>query len=226
MSAFHQRGGGDHSRPTGLGSAVTAACRGALRALLAEPDCVAGLDVREHLQSCAFCAARVRASATVAAWVSTRPEMPAALASKSLLDGVYERAAYSVAQGPVGSWLEQSVVASPSDSWTERDAVDPATDLESPFRDQLLGELVRNPAYPDPRVWSGVCRSILDGVASERVIRRRINWRTLLAGAAAAAVIGVVATFEQTPTQPEIVFADLDRAPDVEFAIVRYGSRH
>ncbi|MFT6081299.1 MAG: hypothetical protein ACJAQZ_003369 [Planctomycetota bacterium] len=84
---------------------------------------------------------------------------------------------------------------------------------------------------PDPQVWNGVCRSILEGVAAERVVRRQAGWRFLLAGAAAAAVVGLLSIQDGTPAlttiaQPTITFADLDRAPDVAFANVRYGSRY
>jgi hypothetical protein len=178
----------------------------------------------------------VQAREVLAKWLDARPSIPAALGSPSVLEGVYERAAELAEHGAVGEWLEQSAVALPSGSDTSRwrEALSEAAAGTSAFADKL----VRDPALPDPQVWpqvwSDVRRSIRDGVASERRVRRRSSQRVLLVGAAAAAILGLIATLEVPALRsavvpeivPEIVFVDLDRAPGVDLAIVRYGSRH
>lgn len=124
---------------------------------------------------------------------------------------------------------------------------------ESGSKEEAIGAFFRAPAQPDAQVWSGVRRSILADVAHEASSHeassheasahdshahesaaklsslKLTNWRVLLAGAAAAAaaaVIGLINVSEPAPVDPPIVFADLNRAPDVPFATVRYGSRH
>lgn len=204
------------------------------------------LQAMGHIEACGFCSARLQARANLAKWACARPTIPAALASPSVLEGIYERAAEAVEHGPIGEWLEQATVSA-TDA-TATDATATGTEVaatreaaasggtdssflldclsESSSPNELLGDFVRGPKQPDIRVWNGVCRSILEGVASERVVRRQAGWGVLLVGAAAAAVVGLLSIQEDAPVQPTIIFADLDRAPDVAFANVRYGSRY
>jgi hypothetical protein len=218
------------SSRAGLKPVVSALCRAALREVLSDSgkSSAGEQSVSEHIEACGFCSARVQARATLAKWASARPAVPAMLASPSVLEGIYERAAEAVEQGPIGTWLEQAAVST-AEVAASSDA-DPSflQDClhESPSSINLLRDFVRNPTQPDAKVWSSVCRSILEGIASERVIRRQMGWRVLLVGAAAAAVVGLLAISEDVPVQPTITFADLDHAPDVAFANVRYGSRY
>ena len=216
--------------PAGRKPAVPALCRAALREVMSDSGKLSTGEqgASEHIEACGFCSARVQARSTLSKWASARPVVPAVLASPSVLEGIYERAAEAVEQGPIGTWLEQSVVST-TEVAASSDA-DPSyfQDClhESASGSELLRDFVRSPAQPDPQVWSGVCRSILEGVASERVMRRQTAWRVLLFGAAAAAVVGLLSIAEDVPVQPTITFADLDHAPDVAFANVRYGSRY
>lgn len=211
---------------------ASAACRAALREVMSDSGSLEALTPanRQHVDSCGFCSTRVRARGSLAEWVRARPAVPAELASPSVLEGIYERATEAAELGPVGAWLEQAEVSTAEVAASS--VADPSflqdclqvTDRST--RTELLRDFVRDPAQPDPQMWTGVCRSILEGVASERVMRRSLGWRVLLAGAAAAAVVGLLSIPEDTPVQPTIIFADLDRAPDVAFANVRYGARY
>ena len=211
-----RRGAGD-ARHGGLRPAVAAACRKAMRfgfdrAAMTE-------EARRHVDACAFCADRLRAAAELGGWLRQRPERSGASPAE-VLGGIYDRVVTQAEEGPVGEWLDTSIpVPSPADAQPTLDDVM----LESPLADAL----VRPPVPPSPAVWEGVRRTILDDVAAERARRRRpIGWRILLAGVAASAVIGLISTAERGADAPTIVFTDFDRAPaDVEFAVVRYGSR-
>ena len=217
---------GGQPEPRGLRSAVAALCRAALRDV--ESD-----ESRQHVAGCSFCMARTKAVDSIKAFASQRPEVPAALKTTSLLSSVYERIAESPQHVSLGEWLEQSPVPVPEGTSSQGSEeaspwAEAVVGVEHANRD-LLGELVRGPELPDARVWSGVRRSILANVARASAAPTRIklrNWRILLAGAAAAAVIGLLTVSDSSPEHPVIVFADLDRAPDVPFATVRYGSRH
>ena len=92
---------------------------------------------------------------------------------------------------------------------------------------ELARELVRRPASPSPEVWSGVRRSVLERAAAQVGSgRHRIRgWRGLVAGAAAASILAMISVSDGTSQEPQIVFTELSEAPDVPFAIVRYGAR-
>lgn len=208
----------------GLKPAIAVSCREALRELLPlgqQHQASASEGALDHLAQCAFCSARLSASSSLAEWVAVRPAIPAALGQSSVLEDVYSRLVDSAEQGPIGAWLERAPVTATDDelSLTEQSS--------NARRDELLRDFLRRPAQPDPQVWSGVRRSILDEVVSERVIRRRmpVKLSALLAGAAAIAFISLLTFPQNKDSIPTITFADLDRAPDVDFAIVRYGTR-
>ena len=208
----------------GLQPAIAASCREALRELLPVvplQEASTSQVALDHVAQCAFCSARLRASASLAEWVDVRPAIPAALGQSVVLEGIYSRFVEATEQGPIGAWLEQGSV-------TASDQVLSVTEQASgAHRDELLREFLCRPAQPDPQVWSGVRRSILEEVASERVIRRRMPMKlgALLAGAAAIAFISLLTFPRSEDSVPTITFADLDRAPDVDFAVVRYGAR-
>lgn len=195
---------------------VAAACRAALRDLALE-------DAQQHVSSCSFCAARQKATASIAGFAATRPEMPDALRSDSLLESIYDRVAESAPQSSVAEWLDQAPVPAPAGEDADWDVVDKS-------RRDAVGDFLQAPQQPDAQVWSGVRRSILADVAGDRAAAKvtnlkLTNWRVLLAGAAAAAVIGLISVSDPAPTHPNVVFVDLDRAPDVDIARVRYGPR-
>lgn len=226
-----QNGNSQKGNGSGLRPSIAAACREALRD-------VASADAVAHVEGCSFCAARERARSAIGEWASVRPAIPAALKSSAMLEGIYERAAEAAEAGPVGEWLEQAPAITP-DAVAGEAAADAAGRSVPSLQDCLDTDVARTellrdfvgapenaPKQPDSQVWNGVCRSILDGVASERVLQRQPRWRVLLVGAAAAAVIGLLSIQEDAPVQPTIAFVDMDRAPDVAFANARYGSRY
>ena len=214
----------DSDLQRGLKPAIAGSCREALRELLPlghQHNASASQGALDHLAQCAFCSARLSANSSLAEWVAVRPAIPAALGQSSVLEDVYSRLVDSAEQGPIGAWLERASATATDDESLLTEQVSSAR------RDELLRDFLRRPAQPDPQVWSGVRRSILDEVASERVIRRRmpVKLSALLAGAAAIAFISLLTFPQNKDAIPTITFADLDRAPDVDFAIVRYGAR-
>ena len=227
MSSNHSTGSlGDGGEHRGLRSALAARCRLALRDVGSDES-------SEHIAKCSFCTARTKAANRIAKFASQRPEVPAALSAASMLEGIYDRVAESAQQVSLGEWLQQADVPVPDKHAPEVSAeASPWADVTSSVEranGDLIGEFLRGPVLPDVRVWFGVRRSILADVAHESAAPtklRLMNWRVLLAGAAASAVIALLAVSDPAPVHPTIVFADLDRAPDVEFATVRYGSRH
>lgn len=211
-------------RNKGLRPAVAASCRRALREAVSDSRSV---QTRQHLQECSFCSARIRTSASLADWCSERPDVPSALSSESVLEGILERVTESSEEGSIGAWIQSASAESLADDASQSTWVE--TVGSESVNATAIGDFIRGPQQPDPHVWLGVRRSILAGVASARTMRRRLkpmSWRVLLAGAAAAALIGLIVTSGGPSPQPTIVFADLDRAPDVDFAIVRYGARY
>lgn len=211
--------------------AVSAACRAALRDLGVE-------DAQQHVATCSFCAARQKATASIAGFVAKRPEMPEALRSDSLLESIYDRVSESTPQAAVSEWLEQASVPAPAGD--DADWQDANWDIVEKSRRDAVDEFLQTPAQPDAQVWSNVRRSILADVANERAASKvaslkltslkLTSWRVLLAGAAAAAVVGLFTVSGSAPkhpfvAHPNVVFMDLDRAPDVDIARVRYGPR-
>ncbi|MFK7739404.1 MAG: hypothetical protein AB8H80_03700 [Planctomycetota bacterium] len=104
--------------------------------------------------------------------------------------------------------------------------------------DPRIRDLINTVPQPDDAVWSKMGQSILDGVAAERAERLRAagsvrsrsavaGWRFVFVGAAASAFV-VWMQFRQpaatTKPTPEIVFADLDGPPKVDFVFTRYGA--
>jgi hypothetical protein len=207
----------------GLRPAIAAPCRAALRDLATDSS-------RQHVAECSFCIARAKAAESLAPFAAQRPVMPAALSTASVLEGIYERIAQSPQHASLSEWVEQSPVPAPEvlASQEEGSSWDHAEVAVDPAKEALVGQLIRTPEMPDARVWTGVRRSILADVTHESAAAKGLkltNWRILLAGAAASAVIGLLAVSDPAPIQPTIVFADLDRAPDIQFATIRYGSR-
>ena len=194
-----------------LRPAIPAECRAALAA---EGSPEAAL----HQASCDFCARRASARTALGSMLAQRPETPSALQHPALLDSIYERAVEMAEDGPIIEWLESAPAPAdgPTPSWE-------GCMLDS----ELARELVRRPASPSPEVWSGVRRSVLERAAAQVGSgRRRIRgWRGLLTGAAAASILAMISVSDGTSQEPQIVFTELSEAPDVPFAIVRYGAR-
>lgn len=195
-----------------LRPAIHENCRAALR----DPG---SAEAGQHTSSCSFCSARQAAPAALGAFAAERPEVPEELHSPAMLEGIYERAVEMAEQGPVAEWLDAAPAPQQMDEPQWQDSL-----VDS----ELAKQLVRRPEFPDAEVWSDVRRTILDEVSAEAGVRRLnpFNWRILLASAAAAAVIGMITVSDGTKQEAPIVFTELGEAPDVPFAIVRYGSRN
>lgn len=186
------------------------------RAVLRDPD---STEAAGHVASCSFCSARLAAPAALGAFVAARPPVPAELASKAMLEGVYERAVEMAEQGPVAEWLD----AAPAPQQVE------APQWEDSLMDsEIARELVRRPESPSAEAWSDVRRTILDEVSAGSVARSQKprRWPLLLAGAAAAAVLGMITVSEGTKEEAPIVFMELGEAPDIPFVHARRGGRN
>ena len=186
-------------------------CRQALTSLGTQ----AALD---HEASCSFCSARAAARRALAGPLQVRPKVPAELALPGFLESVYERTVQRGEHGLVAEWLHSAPMPEGEGdvSWDRR--------LQS---SAVASELVRRPASPDDAAWSRMRREIVAGVAVPAPASRSAagRWPALLAGAAAAAIIAAISVSDGTQPEPRIVFTELTDAPDVPFAVVRYGAR-
>ncbi|HEB52479.1 MAG TPA: hypothetical protein ENI87_04390 [bacterium] len=213
---------------SGLRPRIPQSCRAALRELLN------GGEAPSHVESCSFCAARVRAAGPLSRWLggefARTPAMPSADGVSAELDSIYERATERAEAGALGRWVESAAVEPPNVAGLPSgEDVQQASLTRDPLAGSGLAEsLVRAPSSPPPSVWSGVRRSILADVQAERAVRLRSRTnglRMLLVGAAASFIVGLVVIASESPEPPSIQFVDLDRAPDSPFATARYGSR-
>ena len=155
-----------------------------------------------------------------------------------MLDAIRERVVEHVEAGPVGAWLEAAQVVMPAgaapanwlDAVVDGDPVGARAGAAvhgAPSQSMAEG-LMQAPRPPEALVWSQVRRSILAEIAAtaqSKVRRNPLRWRIVLAGVAASAVLGLFVLSEGTPPAPTIVFTELQRAPDLDFAVVRYGWR-
>lgn len=172
----------------------------------------------EHEVACSFCSARAAARRVLAGPLQVRPKVPAELALPGFLESVYERTVQHGEQDLVAEWLHSAPMPEGQGdvSWDRR--------LQT---SAVASELVRRPASPDAAAWSRVRREIVAGVAAPAPVSRSASgrWSALLAGAAAAAIIAAISVSDGTQSEPRIVFTELADAPDVPFAVVRYGAR-
>lgn len=195
---------------------IQSACRRAMRDVDADR-------AREHLASCQPCAERARAAQRLGALVASRPQLPDALGQPSFLEGVYERAVSLSELAPVADLL----TTAPAPAWDEQTCDAAASGRDAPSDSELARELVRPPSGPDPEAWSRVRAAVLEQAASTATARRRkpFGWKVVLVGAAAAVLAVTITVSDGTSAPPPIVFTELGEAPDIPFAIVRYGVR-
>ena len=192
-----------------LRPAIPRDCRVAFRSL--DDEAAAA-----HEATCAFCAARTAARRTLVEPLSARPAAPAELAQPSFLQSIYERTVERSEHGPVAEWL--NVAPLPEGTG----------DAEWGQRLQTSGvaeELGRRPAAPEAAAWSRVHQEIVSGAAATTARTATGRWPTLLAGAAVAAIVAAISVSNGTQPEPRIVFTELSDAPDVPFAVVRYGAK-
>lgn len=237
--------------PRGLRPALDAACRIALREAI--PSRVGNSEeARKHVEACAACQARVHAGSRLATWLADapRPALPEAMAGRAseLLAGIHERVVQAAESGPLGAWVHAAHVAMP-------EAAADCAEAVVGDRALLASRLMTEPAAPADAVWSQVRRSILDTVAQSSAVDASdasdatgstasgarasarpstVRWRILFAGAAASVAIGFFAVasggFATGGNSPDeqlpFVLVDLGRAPDMDYAVARFGLRH
>lgn len=192
----------------------SARCRAYLREALGGRDVSDGS--RAHRDSCPFCAARMAARDRLASLLARPPEIPEGFSAVVTVEGVFARIVEQSSESGLGSILKREM---PSSLPADKEAGWPEPLLES-----RVGHLVAvaQRANP-PAVWARVRRSILESITTA-VPRRAHRWWML--GLASAAVVAIASTLLLAGSQdsPSIVFRDLDRAPGVEYAILRQGA--
>lgn len=190
--------------PGGLRGPVSAACRSYLRGDTGSAG---------HAAECASCTARDAFRARIAAHLRRRPPLPEVSAA-TLLSGVHERVVEAAEGGSLGQQVAAAmpVAGSSAAAWP-----DPL------LRSDMAVRTLVAPQAPSPSAWALVQASIRSSIATGSVRTRR-RWWVGLTGVAAAAIVAGVLSSDQRPSDPQIVFADLERMPAVEFAVVRYGA--
>ena len=148
--------------------------------------------------------------------------MPPQVGAAEMLSRIHGSVVEHAEAGPVGELLDRSEVSMPSAD--EQPQLDQVVERSA---GRLADELVTRPEQPAEGVWSAVRTSILDEVATQRRAQR---WPLVAAALAASIAISGIAVqmiseSEGTSDSPAIVFTELDTPPDVEFAVLRYGSR-
>ena len=182
-------------------------------------------ETQAHLQSCTFCAQRLAAGQRLGEALKTRPASPAELFSPAMLDRVRERI---VAQGEASEFGQTLARAMPVAEVPAAGA-DELSDAGAGWSGGLLESAVGKhvafvgPVETGPLLWRRVQVSIYGRVLADSASRRRL-WPLGAAGAAAAAIFLLMLLRQGTIRTPEIVFTDLASAPNVDFAILRYGA--
>jgi hypothetical protein len=191
----------------------SAECRAYLRGALGGWD---GRSSGAHPDSCSFCAARMAARDRLAPLLARRPRLPLELSTVVTVDEVFARIVEQSSESKLGSMLERGMPSSPPKGeeagWPE------------PLLESRVGRLTAvAQSVNSPAVWAQVRRSILASVTSG-IPRHAHRWWML--GLASAAVVAIACTVLLADSQdpPSIVFADLDQAPRVEFAVLRQGA--
>ena len=200
-------------REAGRQPKVGAECRAFLRATLGERGPV-GSTRGTHAESCAFCSARLAVRDRLAPLLRVRPAMSTETPS---LQGVHER----IVEMAESSFPGQAIAkAMPVSSLGSEDGGWPEALLESD-----VGRRMHEVELPASKAaWSNVRESILVGVATTAARRIRRNWLLGVVGAAVAGVVTFLLVPSGSPEVPSIVFVDLDSAPGVDFAVLRYGA--
>lgn len=194
----------------GLRPKLPAECRTALA------DALVGADgpVARHLAECAGCRQRLESARRLAAPLRQRPEAPAELRSPALREGVYERIVAAAETGPLRRLVEarpSPVAGAEQVHWPDAVAGDAAR------------RLVGAPEAPDAAVWERVRATIVADLRSPAMVRSRRHWLLGLVGVAAAALVAAAILATASPAPPKIVFIDLQRMPDLDFAVIRHG---
>jgi hypothetical protein len=132
------------------------------------------------------------------------------------VEGVFARIIEQSSESRLGSILKRGMPSSPPEG---EEVGWPESLLES-----RVGRLTSVTQHAhSPAIWAQVRRSILASITMA-IPRRAARWWVL--GLASAAVVAIACTLLLANSQepPSIVFANLDRRPAVEFAVLREGA--
>lgn len=168
----------------------------------------ASAEVRAHADACPRCAAHAAFARSAAAVLGTRPPMPTRLGTPEFLAAIHER----IVDGAAASPVFRALATAPA---VEEDWPDPM------LTSSIARAAITAPPSPSGEAWGRVHDAILADLVAPRRSWARRGW--LASGFAAAAAITGLALTGSEPAMPEIVFVDLDRAPNVEFTVVRLG---
>jgi hypothetical protein len=168
----------------------------------------ASAEVRAHAEACPRCAAHAAFAQHAAAVLGTRPPTPARLTTPEFLAAIHER----IVDGAATSRVFRALATPPA---VHEDWPDPL------LASSIACATITAPPSPSVEAWHRVHDAILADLAMPRRSWARRGW--LASGFAAAAAITGLALTGSEPALPEIVFVDLDRAPNVEFTVVRLG---
>jgi hypothetical protein len=175
---------------------------------------------RAHLDSCASCVAHVRARDVLLPALRSAPRFPAGIRPGELLASVRERIVESAETSALGQRVVAALSAPvplPESGSAGLPEVLPAL-LES----EVAERTVRAADSPGSVAWMRLRRAIAADARRAPVFRRVGRWA--VAGVAAAVIAGFVLISEGTSAPPRIVFADIDQAPDIDFAVLRRGA--
>lgn len=202
---------------------MTMECRAILRECLGagSPTSLAPA-IQAHLESCGFCAARVRASRQLAPSLRTAAKLP--LSAAEALVAVRERIVEQAESSTVGDWLRDGTPV--AESVAALDPADVAVGAAESVESGVENLVRRTPPEQTAVVWSRVRGVILARVAAQGTPWRRRRW--LLGAAGVAAAVVILVAIRPAPNPPKIVFRDLDARElaaigSVDFAIVRHG---
>jgi hypothetical protein len=193
------------------------ACREFLAGALAMRGALSP-ELEAHRAACASCAERLARGLHFARLIAAVPALPDALGAADLRERIHERAVELAEASPLGATLAAGMAAVPApEAWPE-----PVVETE-------LGHLVRTPQLPSTATWARVGLAIRADLAAAvrggQVSRRRVGgWLVGGMGAAAAAAVFLLLAREEPRQAPNIVFADLEQPPGVEFTVLRYGA--
>jgi hypothetical protein len=165
-----------------------------------------------HLAACPSCAARAQLRHGLVAALRSRPRLPAELGAAAFLENIHERIVDAVEH--------ESALVAPLGA---RASMPEEPMAVGPQLSPRLAAALANAPTADATAWVAVQQSVMAGIGQQRVHRMRLGVWVGLAGAAAVAFAAVLLIEPAPRNLPNIVFADLDVAPDGDFALIRRG---
>jgi hypothetical protein len=175
---------------------------------------------RAHLDGCASCAGHVRARDALLPALRSVPPFPAGVRPGELLAAVRERIVESAETSALGQRLV-AVLSAPVPLPEAGSAGLPEV-LPALLESEVAERTVRAADSPGSVAWMRLQRAIAADARRAPMLRRVGRWA--VAGVAAAVIAGLILISEGTSAPPRIVFADIDQAPDIDFAVLRRGA--